>query len=137
MLVIANKDFDHFWPSLCSLLLTTNNYEANYLLIPILVAIWAMSILQGLFLGFQLVKIKSQKLRRDGLTMRPSIWVGPVHACNNILIFLAFINFDLNIDQNWKMPTKWKKYSGCHTRELGQPKLTVSLYVRLVQDQLK
>ena len=26
--------------------------------------------------------------------MRPSIWVGPIRECNNILIFWAFINFD-------------------------------------------
>ena len=37
----------------------------------------------------------SQKLRRGGLIMRPSIWAGPIRACNNISIFLVFINFDL------------------------------------------
>ena len=47
--------------------------------------------------------ILSQKLGRDGLIMRPSIWTGPIHTCNNILIFWAFFNFDLkgiNV-QNW------------------------------------
>ena len=37
----------------------------------------------------------SQKLGRDGLIMRPLIRVGSIRACNNISIFLPFINFKL------------------------------------------
>ena len=37
----------------------------------------------------------TQKLGQDGLIIRPSIWAGPIRACNNILIFWVFINYDL------------------------------------------
>ena len=34
-----------------------------------------------------IIIITTQKLGRDGPVMRPSIWVGPIRVCNNILIF--------------------------------------------------
>ena len=40
---------------------------------------------------------KTQKLERDVLIIRPSILAGSICACNNIIIFYAFINFENDI----------------------------------------
>ena len=59
------------------------------------------------------LKIMAASLGRNDLIMRPSIWAGAIHACNNLgifFIFWAIFNFDLkgiNFDlkgisfQNW------------------------------------